>query len=80
MKKELTPKDKDALAYIFDLPQYPVLKKYMENERFNIATKLLLLDPNATAAIAHLQGQAAVLKLLHQRLREIHKTQDKIES
>lgn len=75
--KDLSPKEKEALAFIFDLPQYRIFKKYLENERFNIATKTLTLDPQEMTEMARLQGQAQALKLLHQRLKQIHKEQVK---
>lgn len=72
MAKELNPKDKEALATLYDHPSYLSLRKYLENERFNISTKLLLVPATDVAQIARFQGQAAALKELHLQIKKIH--------
>jgi len=72
MAKELGPKDKEALATLYDHPSYMALRRYLENERFNISTKLLLVPATDVAQIAKFQGQAEALKLLHLELKRIH--------
>lgn len=70
---ELGKKDKEALAYLYELEQYTSLKKFLEIERVNIATKLLLVDPNDVSSVAKFQGAASALKQLHLEIKQIHK-------
>lgn len=74
---ELGKKDKQDLAYIYELDQYGSFKKFLESERVNIATKLLLVDPTDVASVAKFQGAAAALKQLHLELKQIHKQSTK---
>lgn len=74
---DLSKKDKEALAYLYEIDQYNSFKKFLENERVNIATKLLLVDPNDVVSVAKFQGAAAALKQLHLELKQIHKESSK---
>lgn len=72
---ELAPKDRAALAAIYESDDYKALKRWIENERFNIATKLLLWPASDSVEIARFQGQAHALKMLNLELKNIHKEQ-----
>jgi len=76
MDKELSSKEKEALALLFEMDEYKALKRLMQHERYNIATKLLSIPADQTVVIAHMQGQAHALKELHQMLRKIHEKID----
>ena len=71
--KDLTSKDNEDLATLYDLPVYKALKRLMEVERFNIASKLLVWDSKDSTGLAFQQGQAHALKQINLKLKEIHK-------
>lgn len=68
---ELNSKDKIELATIYESSTYKSLKKWLETERLNIATKLLVWPAEDVKEIARFQGQAEALKNLHQVLKSI---------
>ena len=68
---ELNSKDRIELAMIFESPTYKSLKKWLENERLNIATKLLVWPAEDVKEIAKFQGQAEAFKNLHLELKKI---------
>jgi hypothetical protein len=68
---ELNSKDRIELATIYEAPTYKSLKKWLDNERLNIATKLIVWAPDDVVNIAKFQGQADALKNLHLELRKI---------
>lgn len=73
----LTPTEKEALARLYDMSEYAVLKKLLGLERHNIATKCLLA-PNYEE-VKFLHGQEYSLKQLHLLLQKNFRSRDDTE-
>jgi hypothetical protein len=69
---ELKPNIRQDLATLYDRPEYKALKFLLEDERVEIAKKLIIWPADDTIGIAKLQGQAEALKQLHRQLKDIH--------
>lgn len=68
--EQLTTQERTALALWYDSQTYKALRKLLELERANTATKLLLLNPNTEHHfISKHQGRAEMCKDLHQLLK-----------
>lgn len=68
---DLSPKDRQALARLYELDEYKALRNAIQLLRANAATRAL--DALTFEEVKHLQGQAQGLKLLHLQLKELHK-------
>jgi hypothetical protein len=75
----MTPSDREALARLYDTPAYEALKRLLNAERLNTATKLVDIDPTDVVAIARHQGRADNCKRLHQTLRANYRAQNALE-
>jgi len=69
---EQKSKQRLQLATLYDYPEYKALKAFMENERIEIAKKLIIWPADDVKGIATLQGQASALKELHRELKQIN--------
>lgn len=76
----MNSKDKEALAYLYELEQYRALVKLCAQTRKSIADKLLVLDmstPGTERQVTFLQGQAFSLDSLLKKVEQIHKASTK---
>lgn len=71
---DLSPKKRQLLVELYDMPHYAVLKEVIELLQGNQA--LNVLTASNMEEVKYLSGQAYGLKLLHQNLKELH---DKME-
>lgn len=62
---QLSETERETLARLYDSELYKPLKKLLEIERLNIATKLVDIDPSDSINIAKQQGRAANCKELN---------------
>lgn len=76
---ELLQSEREVLANWYDTPSYLALKKLLNLERVNIASKLVDIDPTQIVAVARHQGRADVCKQLHLTLMRNHTAQVAIE-
>ena len=76
---QLGPKHKALLADMYETDAYEALKKLLEAERLNIATKLLQVPSADSVTIARMQGQAEMCKQLHLNLQNLYKQERKKE-
>lgn len=77
---ELTAKDKEALALLYERPEFKVFKKWSELKRAECAERLLnvpMNEPGSSERVAMLQGQALSHSLALLELKKIHKDQTK---
>lgn len=65
MVELLNTQERKALALWYDTESYRALKKLLELERNNIATKLVDIDPTDVVSISRQQGRADALKQMH---------------
>lgn len=80
---ELLPKDKAALALIYEMDEFKSFQKLCNSHIADIAEKLLVLDmstPGTERVVTFLQGQALALKNIQLEMKKIHKNNMKIES
>lgn len=73
---ELSPKDKEALALLYERPEFKSLVRWNEVKRSNFATQILKVDMGSTGSserVAFLQGQAYAHELMLLELKKIHK-------
>lgn len=80
---ELNPKIKEALALLYDRPEFKALEKWSEAKRLECAELILKTDMSSTGAshkIAMLQGQAYAHNVMLLELRKIHKDVTKLEN
>lgn len=73
---ELPPKIKEALALLYERPEFKALEKWSENKRLEVAEIILNTDMSSNGAdkkVAMLQGQAYAHKIMLLELRKIHK-------
>lgn len=73
---ELHPSVKEALALLYERPEFKALEKWNENKRDNFASQILKVDMSTIGSserIAFLQGQAYAHELMLLELRKIHK-------
>lgn len=76
----LTSKNKEELAYIYELDEFRSFKKLCSNKRANLATKILGLDPSQPdfpTQAAMLQGQYYALEYLLLEMKKLSKNQSK---
>jgi hypothetical protein len=72
--EQLTTQERQALALFYDTPAFRALKRLLELERLNTATKLLLLDPNTDSHfISKHQGRAEAFKDLNLLIKDNYK-------
>ncbi len=69
---ELSSKVRQELATLYDRPEYKSFRAFLENERVEIAKKLVIWPADDTVGIAKLQGQAEACKAIHRQLKDIH--------
>ena len=77
---ELSSKDKEALALLYERPEFKSFVKWSELKRQKCAEELLKVpmgDPGSSERIAMLQGQAYAHEISLLELRKIHKEQTK---
>ncbi len=67
---KMSQNDKELLAGLYTSSYYVPLKKLLEVERSNTATKLLDVPPDDVVTIARHQGGAYMLKQLNLMLRD----------
>lgn len=69
--EQLTTQERTALALFYDTPAYKAIKRLLELERLNIATKLLLLNPSIEGHfISKHQGRAEMAKDINLMIRD----------
>lgn len=71
---DLSLKEQQMLARLYEMDEYKVLKKAIELLRINAGKEVLLSQ--SWDEVKHLQGQAHGLKMLHLNLKGLHKSQD----
>lgn len=74
---QLTKKEKDALAHTYDTDGYKAIKRVLELERLNAASKLIDVPANEIAVVARIQGQAEMCKSLHIGIKKFYKEYNK---
>ncbi len=75
--EKLSEKEKELLASLFGGQSYAALKKLLETERVNTATKLLDVAADDVVSIARHQGRADFAKQLHITLKKNHQRMSK---
>ena len=73
---ELAPKIKEALALLYEHPEFKALEKWSELKRLECAKQILKTDMSSNGAshkVAMLQGQAYAHNVMLLELRKIHK-------
>lgn len=76
----LTSKDKEALALLYDKPEFKTLIKWSEIKRLRCAEELLNVNmgqEGSSERIAMLQGQAEAHRIMLLELKKIHKQMTK---
>lgn len=76
----LSPKIKEALALLYDYPEFKALEKWNELKRQHCAELMIGVNmglPGASEKIAMLQGQAEAHRIMLLELKKIHKEQSK---
>lgn len=74
----LTGKDKEALSYLYELPEFKSFKKWCGMKKAKAAELLLKLDMSAVGSektVTMLQGQAYAFDAILLELQKIHKKQ-----
>jgi hypothetical protein len=72
--EQLTTSERTALALFYDTPAFRALRRLLELERLNTATKLLLLNPSVDGHyISKHQGRAEMCKDLNTLIKENYK-------
>lgn len=74
----LSVKDKEALSYLYELPEFSSFKKWCRTKRLRVAELLMQQDmsaPGSQQKVAMLQGQAYAFEVLLLELQKIHKKQ-----
>jgi hypothetical protein len=69
-------KTKEALALLYERPEFKALEKWSEIKRLKCAEELLNVNmgvPGASERIAMLQGQAEAHRVMLLELKKIHK-------
>lgn len=77
---ELSSKDKQALALLYEYPEYKSFQKWSELKRLTMAAQILKVDmstPGSAERIAFLQGQAYAHEFSLLELKNIHKVNTK---
>lgn len=69
--EDLSSKEQQILARLYEMDEYKVLKKAIELLRINAGKEILLTQ--TWDEVKHLQGQAHGLKMLHLNLKELNK-------
>ena len=73
---EIPPKIKEALATLYDYPEFKALEKWSELKRIDCADQLIRVPmgtPGSSERVAMLQGQAEAHRVMLLELRKIHK-------
>jgi len=73
---ELLPKDRAALAFIYELDEFKAVKKWCAAKQAKIANQMMNLDmssPNSEKLIAMWQGQYHALNGLLSEWKKVHK-------
>lgn len=76
----LNPKDKEALALLYEYQEFKALVKWNEVKRQTFADQILKVDMGSVGSserVAFLQGQAYAHELMLLELKKIHKEQTK---
>ena len=80
---ELSPKDKEALALLYERPEFKALVRWNAVKRTTFAEAILnvnMQEVGSEKRVAFLQGQAYAHQLMLLELKKIHKEiGDKIE-
>jgi hypothetical protein len=74
----LSSKDKQALALLYEYPEFKALERWNEYHRQKCATQMIgvvMGQPGSSERIAMLQGQAEAHRVMLEELRKIHKEQ-----
>ena len=72
----LTPKIKEALALLYEYPEFKALEawnKYHAAKCMEQMVKVIMGQPGSSERIAMLQGQATAHSLMLEEIRKIHK-------
>jgi hypothetical protein len=72
----LLPKDRAALAYIYELDEFKSFKKLCLTKRAKIADQIIGCDmsqPGSSERISMLQGQAIALEFILLEIKNYHK-------
>ena len=72
----IAPKVKEALALLYEYPEFKALEKWSEAKRAQVAEQLLAVTMGVAGSserIAMLQGQAYAHEVMLKELRKIHK-------
>lgn len=75
---ELSPKAKEALALLYDYPEFKALEIWNQVKREALASQILKIDMSSRGSserIAFLQGQACAHEFMLLELKKIHKEQ-----
>lgn len=67
----LSNKDKLELAQFYDYPEYKTFKKWLDNERLDIAKDLLTWPAADVVGVSRLQGRAEALKTINLEIKRI---------
>lgn len=70
---QLSQKEREALVHLYGTDSYQALKKLLEIERINIATKCL--EAKDFEQVKFLHGQEVALKELNLLLKDLYKKQ-----
>jgi len=72
----LTAKDKEALAYLYELPEFRSFRKWCGTKVATAANMILKVDMGQSGAserVSMLQGQSSALQAMLIELQKIHK-------
>lgn len=75
---ELSPKIKEALALLYDYPEFKALEAWNEVKANKFLEQILKIDMSSHGAdkrVAMLQGQVLSHRLMLEEIRKIHKEQ-----
>lgn len=74
----IAPKIKEALALLYEYPEFKALEKWSEAKRLECAEQLIKIpmgQPGSSERVAMLQGQSYAHEVMLLELRKIHKEQ-----
>jgi hypothetical protein len=72
----LTLKEKTALAYLYELPEFKAFKRWCVIKRQRVAELIIQVDmssPGARERVSMLQGQAYTLEVILKEWQKYHK-------
>lgn len=77
---ELSSKDKQALALLYEFNEYKALVKWSELKRLTVAAQILKVDmsqPGSPERVSFLQGEAYAHEYMLKEVKKIHKDNTK---